>query len=176
MDQLWPVISHPFSWGLGLGLLAAVFVLSNALTVRRDKMREIKRLREELDRLQQHLGTHLKITATGNDRLEKDLTSLREQNENLRVNLQTAQQRPGRAELRHLQILEAAVARMRERAPGFAQAWEQALREATAERDASESGLTKFMRRVIPSNSPATQRPAGILTEETPPKLEGERS
>ena len=152
MDTLWPILSHPFTWGLALGLLIAGFVLKNGLTSKAHQNREIKRLKDELDQLQKHLNTHLKITATGNDRLEKDLASLKEQNENLRVNIAALQQRPGRAEARQLQILETAVARMREQAPGFAQAWEQAARQATADQDAAESGLSRLIRKVLPSS------------------------
>jgi uncharacterized membrane-anchored protein YhcB (DUF1043 family) len=152
METVWPVLTHPFTWGLGLGLLVAAFVLKSALSTKSHLNRETKRLKDELDQLQKHLNTHLKITASGNDRLEKDLSSLKEQNENLRVNIAALQQRPGRAEARQLQILETAVARMREQAPGFAQAWELAVRQATADQDAAESGFTKLIRKVLPSS------------------------
>jgi uncharacterized membrane-anchored protein YhcB (DUF1043 family) len=155
MDTLWPILSHPFVWGLALGLLVAGFILKNAYTGKANLNREIRRLKDELDQLQKHLNTHLKITASGNDRLEKDLSSLKEQNENLRVNIAALQQRPGRAEARQLQILETAVARMREQAPGFAQAWEQAVRQATTDQDAAESGLSKLIRKVLPSSGSA---------------------
>ncbi len=39
---------------------------------------------------------------------------------------------------------------MREQAPGFAPAWEKALRQAEADADAAESGFAKLVRRVIP--------------------------
>ena len=155
METVWPVLSHPFTWGLGLGLLIAAFVLKNALSTKAHFNREVKRLKDELDQLQKHLNTHLKITASGNDRLEKDLSSLKEQNENLRVNIAALQQRPGRAEARQLQILETAVARMREQAPGFAQAWELAVRQATADQDAAESGFSKLIRKVLPGSPSA---------------------
>ena len=153
MDWVWPIIQNPFTWGLALGLLIAGFVLKNSFTARGHFKREIARLKTEIDELQRHIHTHLKITATGSERLEKELAALKEQNENLRVNFAAAQQKPGRAEARQLQAYESAVARMREQAPGFAQAWERALREATAEQDAAESGLARLVRKVIPGAS-----------------------
>jgi hypothetical protein len=169
MDWVWPVIQHPFTWGLALGLLVAGFVLKNAFTARGQFKREIARLKAEIDDLQRHINTHLKITATGNERLEKELASLKEQNENLRVNFATAQQKPGRAEVRQLHIYESAITKMREQAPGFAQAWERAHREASAEQDASESGLTKLIRKVFPG-APAAAEPLPAPAEK--PALE----
>ena len=169
MESIWPVLTHPFTWGLGLGLLIVAFVLKNAFSTKTQLNREIKRLKDEHDQLQKHLNTHLKITASGNDRLEKDLSSLKEQNENLRVNIAALQQRPGRAEARQLQILETAVARMREQAPGFAQAWELAVRQATADQDAAESGFTKLIRKVLPSSPSAGENLALPQSSEKAP-------
>jgi uncharacterized membrane-anchored protein YhcB (DUF1043 family) len=158
-DWVWTIIQSPFTWGLALGLLVAGFVLKSAFTARGHFKRDIARQKTEIDDLQRHINTHLKITATGSERLENELQTLKEQNETLRVNLAAVQQKPGRAEARQLQIYEAAIARMREQAPGFAQAWERALREANAEQDAAEGGLTKLMRKVFPG-TPASSEPA----------------
>lgn len=170
MDWAWPIIQSPFTWGLALGLLVAGFVLKNAFTARGHFKREIARLKGEIEELQRHINTHLKITATGSERLEKELASLKEQNETLRVNFAALQGKPGRAEARQLQAYEGAVSRMREQAPGFAQAWERALREATAEQDAAESGLARLMRKVIPGA--ATSAPV----ESTPLIPPGEKT
>jgi len=156
MDTVWPIIQHPFTWGLLLGLLVAGFLAKSAWTARGVFKREIARQKAEIDDLQRHIHTHLKITATGNDRLEKELAELKTQNENLRVNLAASQQRPGRAEARQLQIYEAAIVRMREQAPGFASAWEQSLRLATTENEAAESGFVRLVRKIIPGTSSAT--------------------
>ena len=157
MDTLFQILSQPFIWGLGLGLLIAGFLWKSGWTARSVLKAEVKRLDESQRELQSHLNTHLKISATGNDQLQRELQTLKEQNENLRVNLQGLQQKPGRPEIRQWQIMEFAVARMREQAPGFAPAWEQAMRAATADLEASESGFTKLLRKVLPS-SPASGR------------------
>ena len=135
------IISEPFTWGLVVGLFLLVMVwrlMRKDITMLRS---EKKRLQEENKELQGHLNTQLKINAKGNDQLEADLIELREQNENLRSNLNVAKQKPGRAELRHLQMMESAVSVMREQAPGFAPAWEKAMRDAEAAELAAEGGL-----------------------------------
>jgi hypothetical protein len=47
-------------------------------------------------------------------------------------------------------VTESAVRMMREQAPGFAPAWEKAMRQAEVDLEAGESGLKKLVRRVIP--------------------------
>jgi hypothetical protein len=57
---------------------------------------------------------------------------------------------------------------MREQAPGFAPAWEQALRQGEQEVDAADSGLVKLVRRVIPGLGNSSQTPPTLtVTEET---------
>ena len=119
----------------------------------------MKRVEQESRELQQHLNTQLKVNAEGNDSLQKKLEDLRVQNENLRVNLSTLQHKPGRAELRQLTIIENAIGLMREQAPGFAQAWEKAIRQAETEYEAGESGLKKLVRRVLPTLGTAGAHP-----------------
>jgi len=151
MEQLWYIVSHPFTLGFALGFLILVFVWKSGFTARRTLNREIVRIKKELEDLQGHLNTQLKINAGGNEKLQGELDELRQQNENLRVNIAQFQQKPGRAELRQLQILETAAGRMRERAPGFAPAWEQALREAEDEFKQAEGGFKRLVRRVMPA-------------------------
>ncbi len=161
MEILTEALKHEFTWGLLLGLLIAGFLWKSGFSARRRSARDIKRLETEIKDLQGHLNTQLKINASGNEALQTELASLKQQNETLRINYATLQQKPGRAEQRQLQSYEIAIRSMREQAPGFAPAWEKALRDAEAEVDASESGLKKLIRRVIPGlgNSTASQNP-----------------
>ena len=168
MELLNQALQNPFTWGLLLGLLVAAFLWKAGFTARRNVARDLKRVEDELKNLQNHLNTQLKITASGNDALQTELESLRKQNETLRVNNAALQQKPGRAEQRLLQIQEIAIRRMREQAPGFAPAWEQALRQGEQEVDAADSGLVKLVRRVIPGlGNTAQPQPALTVTEET---------
>jgi len=170
MEPLQAVLQHPFTWGLLLGLLIAGFLWKSGFSARRNIARELKRVEGELKNLQNHLNTQLKITASGNESLQVELESLRKQNEVLRVNQAALQQKPGRAELRQLQVHEIAIRTMREQAPGFAPAWEKALRQAEQDVDAAESGLAKLVRRVIPGLGTSTTAPPTLLTTEEPPE------
>ena len=85
----------------------------------------------------------------------QQLDTLKEQNETLRVNLAALQNKPGRSELRQLHTMEGAIRLMREQAPGFASAWEVALRQAETEYDEAASGLRKLVRKVIALPTPA---------------------
>lgn len=166
--ELQDYLFTPFAGGLGLGLLITFFTWKSGFSARRTLKRELIRVEEEGRVLQKHLNTQLKINAEGNESLQAKLEALREQNENLRVNVSELQQKPGRAELRQLSIIENAVGLMREQAPGFAQAWEKAMRQAEIEYQSSESGLKKLVRKVLP-----TLGTAGIhLEEEKPPSGE----
>ncbi|MCP5547619.1 MAG: hypothetical protein H7A50_09625 [Akkermansiaceae bacterium] len=161
------VMRHPFTLGLLLGLLVAGFFWKNGFTATRTAKREIKRLELEQKELQNHLNTQLKINASGNETLQKELETLKQQNETLRVNNATLHNKPGRNEQRLLHVYEIAIRTMREQAPGFAQAWEKAIRQAEGEVDAAESGLKKLVRRVIPGLSGPTQ--GAVIVSEDPP-------
>lgn len=158
MESLQTVINHPFTWGLLLGLLIAAFAWKSGFTARRNVLREMKRVEGEMKDLQGHLNTQLKINASGNGQLQTELDSLRKQNETLRVNNGFLQQKPDRATQRQFQVQEIAVRTMREQAPGFAPAWEKAIRQAETDVTASESGFGNLLRKVIPglSNSSPT--------------------
>ncbi len=160
-------LTNPFTLGLALGLLIAFFTWKSGFAAKRNIKKENKRLQGEHNELQQHLNTQLKVNAEGNDTLQKKLEELREQNENLRVNISTLQNKPGRAEIRQLQIMENSVALMREQAPGFAQAWERAMQQAEADHTAAEGGLKKLVQKVLPRINTAQPEET---EEETPKK------
>jgi len=150
MELFLEIIKNQFVWGIALGLLIAFFVWKGGHTAKSHLKKENKRLQTEADDLQGHLNRQLKINAAGNESLEKELKELKEQNENLRVNLSTLQQKPDKAEMRHLHVTESAVSKMREQAPGFASAWEQAMRSAEEDYTNAEGGFSKLVKKVLP--------------------------
>ncbi len=153
------IISSPFVWGLLLGLLVAGFILKNAIGEKFRLKKEIKKLETELRELQSHLNTQMKITATGSDSLTKEIEQLKSQNETLRVNLAALQNKPDKNEQRQFRMQEMAISSMREQAPGFAGAWEKAMRQAEADMESAESGFSKLVRKVVPGlNSPTASR------------------
>ncbi len=166
MDLLTQALHNQFTWGLLLGLLIAAFIWKSAFTARRHAARELKRVLAEMRDLQGHLNTQLKINSSGNEALQSELSSLKLQNEALRVNNAALQQKPGRAEQRLLQVYEIAIRSMREQAPGFAPAWEKALRQGESDVDASESGLKKLVRRVMPGLGNFQSPPGTAITSD----------
>jgi hypothetical protein len=150
METFLNIIQERFVWGLAIGLALAFFAWKSGLSNKMRLSKDVRRLENELRELQGHLNTQLKINAQGNQSLEKEMQRLREQNENLRVSLATAQTKPGRAEMRQFLVMEAAVRQMREQAPGFAPAWEKALRQAEADIEATDTGIKRLVRKVIP--------------------------
>ncbi len=155
MESWQSILTHPFTLGLGLGLIFCGLTWKNSLAGRWRAKKEKEQLIQELRELQSHLNVQLKINASGNSTLQQELEQLRQQNENLRINLATTQQKPGRAELRQLQVFELAIRQLREQAPGFAPSWERALREAEAEIEAHDSGLKKWVKQLVAPPAPA---------------------
>ena len=150
MEIFTNIVSEPFTWGLAVGLILLFLTWNSARKDKKHLKNELKRITKENADLQTHLGTQLKINAKGNETLQGQLDEMRLQNETLRVNIQTLQQKPGKVEQRKLELMEIAVSNMREQAPGFAAAWEKSLRSAEDELQAAEGGLKKLIHKIVP--------------------------
>ena len=119
--------------------------LRSLLTIRKHK-KELKEYKDHLDR-------QMKITNAGSSNLVTELEKMKKENENLRISVQTLNQKPGRAELRLLNIYDAALRKMMSQAPGFSSAWENSLQEAEREYEANETGLKSIVSKVFGSGS-----------------------
>ncbi|CAA6816914.1 MAG: Unknown protein [uncultured Sulfurovum sp.] len=137
----------------GILLGGALSYLKSLLTIRKHK-KELKEYKDHLDR-------QMKITNAGNSTLVKELEKVKQDNENLRISVQTLNQKPGRAELRLLNIYDAALRKMMAQAPGFSTAWENSLKEAEREYEANETGLKSIVSKVFGSGT-------GVANDGTP--------
>jgi Fe-S cluster assembly iron-binding protein IscA len=113
----------------------------------------IKKYKKELKDYQDHLERQMKITDAGNKMLMEEMNTLRKDNENLRISVKTLGQKPGRAELRLLNVYDKALRKMMLQAPGFSSAWETSLQEAEAEYEDNETGLKSIVGKVFGSGA-----------------------
>ena len=158
MEILLTVISHPFTWGLFLGLVFAAWAFFSGWGAKRALRREVRRLED-------HCRTSSELAAAGTQSLRQEVEELKEKNKNLEISLAALKDKPDRADLQKLYVLDKAAALMTERAPGFAPAWQAALKEAQAELDKTATGLLPWIRRVI--------HPAASARASLPPSGEG---
>ena len=113
----------------------------------------VKKYKKELKEYKEHLERQMKITDAGNKTLMDEIISLKKDNENLRISVKTLGQKPGRAELRLLNVYDKALRKMMLQAPGFSSAWETSLQEAEREYEENETGLKSIVGKVFGSGS-----------------------
>lgn len=164
LDLTNPLIT--FLIGIGIGLILVLITWINGFFRRRSVVKETQRLREQLHR-------QMEINEKGNTSIRRELDTLRQANENLRVSVATLKSKPGRAELQTLHVYDKAIHSMFERAPGFAPAWEGVLKDAQEEVEKTESGLKPLLRKVFRpsltrwSNGGAIAAPSEVTDAET---------
>lgn len=160
MNILNSILMHPFTWGLALGLIFAIWAWMGGWGKRHALTKEVATLKE-------HLQTQMTITAKGQQSALQEIEQLKKQNENMRVTLAELKNRPDKAELQKLYVYDRAVHLMYEKAPGFSAAWESIMKEAQAEMDRTSTGLTAWVRRIIhPSLGAGAARTATDTTTE----------
>ena len=138
------VISNPFAKGLALGLLICAIIYIRGFIRRNELSKEVNRLRS-------HLHTKLEIDSSENERRKSELEKLKQERDNLRITVQSLNQKPGRKEIRQYFIYQTALDIMFEKAPGFAPAWQITLKEAEGLFEKSEKGVVPLLKRLMPS-------------------------
>ncbi|GAB4380879.1 MAG: hypothetical protein Kow00121_38090 [Elainellaceae cyanobacterium] len=132
-----------FGAGLGLGLLVTLLVWVG-------NWRTKSTLRKELEDLKKHLHIQMNINSKGYEELNKEVETLKKENENLRITVATLSNKPGRAELKTLHTWDKAIKLMTLKSPAFAPAWELAIAEAKRDVEETDSGVKALVRRVFP--------------------------
>jgi MFS superfamily sulfate permease-like transporter len=140
------IIANPFAKGLAIGIAVCIIVYIRGLLRRRE-------LSKEVDRLRSHLHTKLEIDSADNERRKTELIRLKQERDNLRITVQSLNQKPGRKEIRQYYIYQTALDIMFEKAPGFAPAWQVTLKEAENLFEKSESGVVPLLKRLMPTSA-----------------------
>ena len=144
------IISNPFAKGLALGAVFCVIIFIRGFLRRRELSAEVARLRT-------HLHTKLEIDSGENERRKNALETLKQERDNLRITVQSLNQKPGRKEIRQYYIYQTALDMMFEKAPGFAPAWQITLKEAERVFDDSEQGVVPLLKRLMPTTKQVEQ-------------------
>lgn len=144
-NWLTTVIGNPFAKGLALGVLFCIIIYVRGFLRRRELSREVGRLRG-------HLHTKLEIDSTENERRKQEIEILKQERDNLRITVQSLNQKPGRKEIRQFYVYQTALDIMFEKAPGFAPAWQITLKEAEKLFEKSEKGVVPLLKRLMPTN------------------------
>lgn len=139
------IIGNPFAKGLAIGIIFCVIVMVRGFMRRRELTKEVSRLRT-------HLHTKLEIDSKENERRKQELEILKQERDNLRITVQSLNQKPGRKEIRQFYIYQTTLDIMFEKAPGFAPAWQITLKEAEARFEKSESGVVPLLKRLMPTS------------------------
>jgi hypothetical protein len=149
MESVVGYLLRPFFIGLYIGIIGCIFFFIQGKV-------KTRKAKKEIERLKRHIQIKLDIEAEENERKKLMIDDLKAQSENLRITLQEYMQKPGRKEMRQLQLYQRAVEILTEKAPGFAQSWLSALREGEEEIKQTERGVVPFIRRLLPGNASNT--------------------
>lgn len=112
--------------------------------------------KRELKRYKGMLSDKLELESKQNQDVKKEQTTLKQENENLRMQVARLNERPDNKLQRELEILARAEKQMVISAPGFAPAWEMAKSAALSQLEEEEKGKSfpqKVFRKLIGSGS-----------------------
>ena len=140
---------RPLFIGLYIGLFLCFVIFI------REKF-HARRLKKEIEKLKQHIQTKLEIDSESNEKRKSEIDELKKHNENLRISLQSYSDKPGRKEIKQLHLYQKAVEILTEKAPGFAQSWQSALKDVEEEMKKINLGKVPFIKRLLPGRSTVT--------------------
>lgn len=132
-----------FFIGLGIGLLLFILALIHIARLKRRHKREMLQVKNMVSQ-------KMDLEYESITKLRSDVERLKKQNENLRISLRAYSQKPNRKEMAQLQMYQRAIDIMNMKAPGFAPAWQLALKESEEEMDKVFLGLHPFVKKVVP--------------------------
>ena len=138
---------NPFIVGLACGLAVALIAIAVMMFRTSDAKKKAK---EEVERYKKLLADKMEVEAEGIRKLKEENEKLKEANKNLEISLRTLSEKTDKRDLQRLQVMQKAADRLTVEAPGFAQAWQEALRKSEEESERIFSGIAPFFRKISP--------------------------
>ncbi len=156
-----------FLIGLGIGLLLCIISLINTARVK-------SKYKKEIQKIKNIVSQKLDIESDSLTSMKQEIKDLKEQNENLRVSIRSMAGKTTKKEMTRFQVYDRAIEIMSLKAPGFAPAWQTALRESEEEMDKVFLGFKPFMRKAV-SGKIADKSDAALRIEDVTPQPEVKR-
>ena len=123
------ILSHPFVWGLLIGLVFLVLSLYSHWKTSR-----------EFAHYKRHLSDKLELEAELQQKLKAEKEKIAPENENLRIQVASLKEKPDQRTAHELELMSRAESHMLLNAPGFGPAWETAKKHAHEEMVEEEQG------------------------------------
>ena len=153
-----------FLIGLGIGLLLCLISIINTARIKSKNKKEVQKIKDIVSQ-------KLDIESDSLTSMKQEIKGLKDQNENLRVSVRSLSSKASKKELTRYQVYERAIEVMSLKAPGFAPAWQPALRESEEELEKIFFGFKPFMRKAVASKI-ADKSDAALRIEDVTPQSE----
>ena len=135
---------------------AVVIILIMALVFNLQKRKIVKNSKKEIEKYKNMLSDRMELESETLAKLKSDVETIKKENENLRISVQTYSQKPGRKELQRLNVYQTAVDRLIINSPGFGAAWQSALKDSEEEFEKTFIGSAAFVKKLIPMKTDAS--------------------
>ncbi len=132
--------------GLGIGIVLALVVYI-VMAVKRSKVKKL--LQADVEKYKRMLSDRMELEDEGIKSLKKENEELKSLNKNLEISLSVMAQKPGKKEIQRLEAYQRAVDRLSLSSPGFAAAWQGALKDSEEEMNKTFKGWLPFRRKAI---------------------------
>src|SRR5687767_9396269 len=142
------ILLHPYALGLYTGLFLMCLALYHHF-----------KLKLEHARYKRMLGDKMEIEAATMSKIKAEVETIRKENENLRIKVQTLSETGDGKMVKDLEVFARAERKMMVAAPGFAGPWEQAKQSAfhdLSEEDAGKATPKRFFQRFFGGSASST--------------------
>jgi len=155
MDFILTFLKNPITIaaisGLVAGLILSIIILIKTRIYRKELEEEISDTRYDYRRLEEQMNTQMRVCAKAQDELHLQIEEQKKQITNLKTSLETLNTKPGKKEMRTLQLFDLTLELMEKDSPNAMLAWENAKNKANESMAEVDKGIKPMLRRVFKS-------------------------